>query len=85
MPTCHNILHITTSCPTGGIWMYHVTNVSAQNRRPDWHEIKPCSIANDKTYDGDLLGLPLASFTTTRYDGGHRDMPTISPYPRNHD
>ena len=37
------------------------------------------SIANDKVYDGDLFGLPLASFTTTLYNGG---FPTLSVYPR---
>ena len=65
--------------------MYYVTNRSAQHDRPDWDTIEPMSIANDETYDGDLLGLPLASFTTTlfyRHTGRHT-LPTKSPYPRN--
>ena len=70
-------------CPTG-IWMYHVTKESALNivltfTSPPWTEIEPRSIANDKKYDGNLLGLPLASFTTTLYNG---ELPTVSPYPR---
>lgn len=62
------------------IQMYHVTN---QTDKPDWETIEACSIANDKTYDGDLLGLPLASFTTTlnEYEG-RITLPTKSPYPR---
>ena len=62
--------------------MYHVTN---QNARPDWDTIEPVSIANDETYDGNLLGLPLASFTTTLNEFPHNTigLPTISPYPRN--
>ena len=63
--------------------MYHVTNQSRRNR-PYWSTIKAQSIANDETYDGDLLGLPLASFTTTRNEYERRiTLPTISPYPRN--
>lgn len=63
--------------------MYHVTNVQDNARKPNWDKIKPYSIANDETYDGDLLGLPLASFTTTltSYQGSN-SLPTISPYPR---
>ena len=69
-------------CPAG-IKMYHVTNQSEQMDQPDWGTVEARSIANDETYDGALLGLPLASFTTTlnRYKGV--DLPTISPYPRN--
>ena len=65
--------------------MYHVTNVSDQNPRPDWDAIEPVSIANDETYDGDLLGLPLASFSTTLFfqQNGRHSLPTKSPYPRN--
>lgn len=70
-------------CPAG-IKMYHVTNQSKQKDKPDWGTVEARSIANDKTYDGALLGLPLASFTTTlnKYQG-IIDLPTISPYPRN--
>ena len=64
--------------------MYHVTNQSAQNARPDWDTIEPVSIANNEKYDGNLLGLPLASFTTTQNEFRNTiDLPTISPYPRN--
>ena len=61
--------------------MYHVTNISKDESsdNPDWVEIRP-NVADDKTYDGDLVGLPVASFTTTRYEGG---LPTFSTYPRN--
>ena len=64
--------------------MYHVTNVKEEDPQPNWETVKACSIANDKIYDGDLLGLPLASFTTTSYinDKGKIGLPTISPYPR---
>ena len=65
--------------------MYHVTNVKEEDPQPNWETVKACSIANDKIYDGDLLGLPLASFTTTLYNDkakGKIDLPTISPYPR---
>ena len=44
---------------TVDIWIYHVTKETVN---PNWSAIKACSIA----YDGDLLGLPLASFTTTQ-------------------
>ena len=61
------------------MWMYHVTN---QRERPTWNRIR-CSVANDITFDGDILGLPLASFTTTLYSNhGEIGLPTISPYPR---
>ena len=61
--------------------MYHVTNVSVyySSNHPKWTEIRP-SVANDKAYDGELVGLPVASFTTTLYNG---NLPTFSPYPRN--
>ena len=42
--------------------MYHVTK---EVKEPKWSKIEARCIANDKRYDGDLLGLPLASFTTT--------------------
>ena len=62
--------------------MYHVTK---QENQPNWETVNACSIANDDTYDGDLLGLPLASFTTTlnEYEDGTIELPDISPYPRN--
>ena len=33
----------------------------------------------EHNYDGELVGLPVASFTTTRRNG---DLATFSPYPR---
>ena len=64
--------------------MYHVTKQREQDNRPNWDTIEPHSVANDKTYDGDILGLPLASFTTTLNEYNDViDLPTISPYPRN--
>ena len=70
------------------MWMYHVTNQNVQDdaRKPNWDKIEPCGIANDETYDGDLLGLPLASFTTTLIlllsHSTVVDFPKQSPYPR---
>ena len=60
--------------------MYHVTNVRIENplRKPNWTEIRP-SIADDPTYDQQLLYLPIACFTTTLFDG---IFPKCSPYPR---
>lgn len=66
--------------------MYHVTNISSRDENgqvvnsdhPDWNEIRP-HVANDKRWDGKLVGLPVAFFTTTLYQG---DLPTISPYPK---
>ena len=57
--------------------MYHVTNVSKDKspQQPDWHIIKP-SVANDTTYNGSLLGLPVVFFTTTLFKN------KTSPYPR---
>ena len=64
------------------ISMYHVTNVPVSVERspkhPDWNMIKP-SAANDKVYNGNLLGLPVAFFTTTLFKN---ELPKKSPYPR---
>ena len=62
----------------GSFIMYHVTSRDSSEEQPRWTEIE-LHVANDKTYDGDLVGLPVASFTTTQYN---YDLPTISPYPR---
>ena len=61
--------------------MYHVTNISKDDSsdNPDWVEIRQ-NVADDKTYDGNLVGLPVASFTTTQRNG---KLPIFSPYPRN--
>lgn len=58
--------------------MYHVTNIPECDKEPKWTEIK-LSVADAEEYDGKLIGLPVAFFTTTQYDGG---LPTASPYPR---
>ena len=60
--------------------MYHVTNVSVDKspKPPEWNMIKP-SVANDPVYNGNLLGLPVAFFTTTLFNS---ELPKISPYPR---
>ena len=53
--------------------------ISVATKEPDWSEVRLC-VPNDKDYDGDLCGLPVACFTTTLYKG---ELPTFSPYPRN--
>ena len=60
--------------------MYHVTDVSVEKspKPPEWSMIKP-SVANDPVYNGSLLGLPVAFFTTTLFNN---KLPKISPYPR---
>lgn len=61
--------------------MYHVTNVCHKDdnqKHPKWNVIKP-NVANDATYDGHLVGLPVACFTTTLFQGR---LPDQSPYPR---
>ena len=60
------------------ILMYHVTNVSADENRPDWREVK-VHVADDEYFDGDLYDLPVACFTTTLRNGL---LPATSPYPR---
>ena len=63
--------------------MYHVTQLSVDDspNHPNWNDIK-VGVSDDRTFDGELVGLPVASFTTTRRNG---DLPTFSPYPRNGD
>ena len=58
--------------------MYHVTNVPSGEDQPNWTEIR-LNVADDSHFDGDLLDLPVACFTTTLFNGG---LPTQSPYPR---
>ena len=65
--------------------MYHVTNVPVKKNKkgqaenqPDWEKVE-VHVADDKIYDGKLVALPVACFTTTLYKGG---LPTQSPYPR---
>ena len=64
-----------------GIYMYHVTNVLGTDEEPEWGEVK-VNAANDSYFDEDLLGLPVACFSTTLFDGL---FPTRSPYPRQYD
>ena len=63
--------------------MYHVTNsvLDESSVHPDWTEIRP-SAAKNETYDGELVGLPIASFSTTRYQD---HLPSITVYPRDGD
>ena len=66
--------------------MYHVTNVCSKDHEgkvvnanhPDWDVIQR-NVADDEHYDGELVGLPVVCFTTTKYNGG---PPNYSPYPR---
>ena len=60
--------------------MYHVTNVSVDKspKPPEWNMIKP-SVANEPVYNGSLLGLPVAFFTTTLFNN---KFPKTSPYPK---
>ena len=58
--------------------MYHVTNQSGDSPQPNWGEIR-VHAANDRHYDGDMWGLPVACFTTTVFKG---QPPDSSPYPR---
>ena len=59
---------------------YHVTNLEQSHER--YKMLRP-SIANDETYDGDLVGLPVVPFTTTLFNyKGSVMLPTISTYPR---
>ena len=57
---------------------YHVTNLKSK-KNDKYNELK-LSIANDVTYDGRLVGLPVVCLSTTLYNN---DLPTTSPYPRN--
>ena len=70
---------------TAEMRMYHVTNVPVKRNKsnrpknqPDWEKVR-VNVADDKTFDGKLVALPVACFTTTLYQG---DLPTQSPYPR---
>ena len=59
---------------------YHVTNLEQSHER--YKMLRP-SIADDETYDGDLVGLPVVCLSTTLYDNnGDLELPSTSPYPR---
>ena len=64
--------------------MYHVTNIRANEDNDNRYEALQTNIADDRTYDGLLMGLPVVCFTTTLYeDRNHPIMlPNKSPYPR---
>ena len=57
--------------------MYHVTNVPADRPKPDWPVVKT-SVLRDKTYDGPMVGLETAAFSTTLIKG---EKPRRSTYP----
>ena len=56
---------------------YHVTNIPSGSE--EQFSVLRTNIADDETYDGRLVGLPVVSFSITHWNGG---LPTISPYPR---
>ena len=56
---------------------YHVTNLESDSRNI-YRKLR-LSIADDKTYDGHLVGLPVVFFSTTLYMS---QLPDISVYPR---
>ena len=62
--------------------MYHVTNIRADKVKR--YATLQTHIADDRTYDGLLVGLPVVCFTTTlrENDSGELDLPKESPYPR---
>lgn len=57
---------------------YHVSNVEEKQPQPNWKQLA-CTPADDKDYDGALLGLPVVFLTTTLYK---KDLPDRSTYPR---
>ena len=61
-----------------GLVIYHVTNILGTQNQPVWDEITT-HLAYDQHFDGAMVGLPVACFTTTLYKGG---LPTLSTYPR---
>lgn len=64
--------------------MYHVTNIPGSQEQPTWKEVW-VSVADDTQYDGELLGLPVACFTTTLWKARwdlEAKLPNQSPYPR---
>lgn len=81
-------LHILSH--DAGIEMYHVTNQALENNphEPDWRKIE-VHAANDPGFDGKLVGLPVAYFSTTRFkpekDCPVDFRPVSSPYPRSGD
>eukprot|EP00117_Sycon_ciliatum_P041091 scpid47577/ scgid30116/ len=73
----------------GPIRMYHVTNQRYVDKKeennhgqPPWNELHLC-FPDDKTFDGDLAGLPVVCMTTTvrPKDEKEEDLPETSPYP----
>jgi len=57
---------------------YHVTKISLKEPQPNWKTLKR-TVANDRDYDGWLLGLPVVFLTTSWFEG---KLPDKSPYPR---
>lgn len=64
--------------PINTVEVYHVSNVKSTEGQPEWGSIKT-SISDDKTYDGVMVGLPVACFSSTLYGIQH---PNRSMYPR---
>uniref|UniRef100_A0AC34G005 Uncharacterized protein n=1 Tax=Panagrolaimus sp. ES5 TaxID=591445 RepID=A0AC34G005_9BILA len=60
---------------------YRVTDVCGKKDKPRFTELR-FQIANDKMYDGILVGLPCVFFSTTKWGNG---LTTTSPYPSNAD
>ena len=64
---------------------YHVTNIPASNDELEYQHLT-LNVADDKTYDGILVGLPVVCLSTTCYcdfrDENKVKLPTKSPYPR---
>lgn len=65
-------------------YAYHVTNILSSEVR-NYDELK-LTVADDKTYDGPLVGLPCVFFTVSLYYNKSKNepptLPTFSIYPR---
>ena len=64
---------------------YHVTNIPASDMKLEYPRLT-LNVADDETYDGILVGLPVVCFTTTCYCDFRNEnkvtLPSKSPYPR---
>jgi hypothetical protein len=57
--------------------IYHVSNVPASSPVPQWTHVQP-SLLRDQTYDGPMVGLETAAFSSTLIKG---KLPRRSTYP----
>jgi hypothetical protein len=57
--------------------IYHVSNVPASSPAPQWTHVQP-SLLRDQTYDGPMVGLETAAFSSTLING---KMPRRTTYP----